>query len=72
MHTALGTTRELIEQNIQDFADAARHGNWNEAPSTNSAQRWKMLSVSRDILVKYMDYAEPVLSAELAQIPRTD
>lgn len=59
MHTALGTDRALITSTVKNFADTVRHGNWVNAAPTNKFERWKMLSLTRDILVKYLDYAEP-------------
>jgi hypothetical protein len=58
-HAALGTDRDVIISTVKDYADAVRHGNWVNAKPTNKFQRWQMLSLTRDILVKYLDYAEP-------------
>ena len=59
MHAALGSNRDEITTTIKDFADPVRHGNWLNAKPTNRFDRWKMLSLTRDILVKYIDYAQP-------------
>ena len=59
MHDALGTKRNEIKSTVKNYADAVRHGNWVNAKTTNKFERWKMLSLTRDILVKYLDYAEP-------------
>jgi hypothetical protein len=59
MHSTLATDRNAITGTVKQYADAVRHGNWVSAKSTNKIERWKMLSLTRDILVKYMDYAEP-------------
>ena len=59
MHSALGTDRATITTIVKDYADAVRHGNWVNAKPTNRHERWKMLSLTREILAKYMDYAEP-------------
>ena len=59
MHTAIGTERDAITTTVKQYADAVRHGNWVNAKPTNKYERWKMLSLTRDILVKYLDYAEP-------------
>jgi len=59
MHVTLGTERDAIATTVKQFADAARHGNWVNAKPTNKFERWKMLSLTRDILAKYLDYAEP-------------
>lgn len=59
MHSTLGTDRDAITSTVKQYADAVRHGNWVDAKPTNKGERWKMLSLTRDILVKYMDYAEP-------------
>jgi hypothetical protein len=59
MHAALGTHRTTITSIIKDYADPVRHGNWVNAKPTNKHERWKMLLFTRDILVKYLDYAEP-------------
>ena len=59
MHAALGTDRSSIEATIKDYADPIRHGNWVNAKPTNKHERWKMLMLTRTILEKYLDYAEP-------------
>jgi hypothetical protein len=59
MHSTLGTDRNAIIDTVKQHADAVRHGNWVNAKPTNKVERWKMLSLTRDILVKYLDYAEP-------------
>jgi hypothetical protein len=59
MHSALGTERDVITTTIKQYADAVRHGNWVNAKPTNKHERWKMLSLTRDVLLKYLDYAEP-------------
>jgi hypothetical protein len=59
MHAALGTDRTTITLIIKDYADPVRHGNWVNAKPTNKDERWKMLLLTRDILLKYLDYAEP-------------
>ena len=59
MHAALGTDRMTITSIIKDYADPVRHGNWVNAKPTNRHERWKMLLLTRDILVKYLDYAGP-------------
>jgi len=59
MHATLGTERDAITTTVKQFADAVRHGNWVNAKPTNSLERWKMLALTRDILVKYLDYASP-------------
>jgi len=59
MHAALGSNRDEITTTIKHFADPVRHGNWLNAKPTNKFERWKMLSLTRDILVKYLDYAQP-------------
>lgn len=56
MHNALGTDRNAIENTIKKYADPIRHGNWIEAPVTNKNDRWQMLLLTRDILIKFMDY----------------
>lgn len=59
MHVTLGTERDAITTTVKQCADAVRHGNWVNAKLTNKFERWKMLALTRDILVKYLDYAEP-------------
>ena len=59
MHAALGTDRECITATVKEYADAVRHGNWVRAKPTTGFERWKMLSLTREILTKYLDYAEP-------------
>ena len=59
MHATLGTERGVITTTVKQYADAVRHGNWVNAKPTNKLERWKMLSLTRDVLVKYLDYAEP-------------
>jgi hypothetical protein len=59
MHAALDTNREKIDTMIKVYADPVRHGNWAEAPALNSAERLKMLTFTRDILVKYLELVSP-------------
>jgi hypothetical protein len=59
MHATLGTERDAITITVKQYADAVRHGNWVNAKPTNSLERWKMLVLTFDILVKYLDHAEP-------------
>ena len=59
MHTALGTDRDAITTTIKDYADPVRHGNWVNASPTNQYERWRMLLLTRDVLIKYLNYAEP-------------
>ena len=59
MHSALGTDKQTIEETIKIFADPVRHGNWVNAKDTDGVMRWKMLVLTRDILLKYLDYANP-------------
>jgi len=59
MHSLLGTDRTSITEVVKRFADPVRHGNWVNAPVTTSLQRWMMLSQTRDILVRYLNYAAP-------------
>lgn len=56
MHDALGTDEATIRQNVKRFADPVRHGNWASAIPTDANTRWNMLSFTRDILVRYIDY----------------
>jgi hypothetical protein len=59
MHAALGTDRATINSTVKDFADPVRHGNWVNAKPTNNETRWKMLLLTRDILLKYLDHERP-------------
>jgi hypothetical protein len=59
MHSALGTDKRTIEGTIKTYADPVRHGNWINAKSTDSLMRWKMLSLTRDILIKYLEHTNP-------------
>ncbi|MBK8209769.1 MAG: hypothetical protein IPK78_07105 [Rhodospirillales bacterium] len=56
MHTALGTDRSSIESKIKAFADPVRHGNWVSAKPSTSLDRWNMLSLTRDVLYKYLEH----------------
>jgi hypothetical protein len=58
-HAALGTDRDEIKTTVKEYADPVRHGNWLSARSTDKFERWKMLSLTRRILIKYMDNAQP-------------
>lgn len=58
MHHSLGTDKETIVRVIKQKADPVRHGNWINAPGTNRHERWEMLSLTRDILDKYLNYDE--------------
>ena len=59
MHAELDTSREKIDTIIKVYADPVRHGNWAEAPALNSAERLQMLTLTRDILVNYLNFAFP-------------
>ncbi len=59
MHTTLGTDRNTITTTIKNFADPIRHGNWIEFPQTTSTQRFAMLSLTKDILLRYLNLEEP-------------
>lgn len=64
MHDALGTDEVTIRQNVKNFADPVRHGNWAGAVPTDVNTRWNMLSFTRDILVRYIDYNQLEDAAE--------
>ena len=57
MHLTLETEHTVIKNTVKQYADAVRHGNWIRAKPTTKMDRWRMLCLTRDILVKYMDYA---------------
>ena len=59
MHSTLGTERTVITSTVKQYADPVRHGNWRGMKPTTAKDRWRMLRLTRDILVKYMDYAAP-------------
>jgi hypothetical protein len=59
MHLAFGTQKELIETTVKQYADPVRHGNWATAKGTTGAQRWDMLILTKIMLVKYLEFAEP-------------
>jgi hypothetical protein len=61
MHAALATDKSSITTTVKAFADAVRHGNWVNAKSTNSLQRWQMLKLTKEILEKYLDLNEPAI-----------
>lgn len=56
MHRALGTDEYTIKNLIKTYADPVRHGNWVSVKYTDSTIRWKMLALTRDILMKYIEY----------------
>lgn len=60
MHARLGTSRDEITNKIKVFADPVRHGNWINATPTNSGQRWEMLLLTRNVLLKYLDFHLPL------------
>jgi hypothetical protein len=55
MHAALGTDRASIEETVKQYADPVRHGNWIDLKPTDSLIRSKMLVLTRDILMRYLD-----------------
>jgi hypothetical protein len=59
MHAALDTNRERIDAMIKVYADPLRHGNWAEAPALNSSDRLQMLTLTREILLTYLNFASP-------------
>jgi hypothetical protein len=56
MHEALGTDRSQITESVKNYADPVRHGNWVSAPITDAKTRWKMLSITKNLLDKYLQY----------------
>lgn len=60
MHISLGTTRGNIDTDVKAFADPIRHGDWANIPSTSSEQRLRMLSVTRDVLDRYLNFRQPM------------
>jgi hypothetical protein len=59
MHAALGTDKIMIDNTVKQFADPIRHGNWGAARQTDSRERWQMLLLTRNILLKYLDHELP-------------
>ncbi|UCU99486.1 hypothetical protein [Acidovorax radicis] len=59
LHDALGTDRASIDNTIKVYADPVRHGNWINAKPTDGPTRWKMLVLTRDILLKYLEREQP-------------
>ena len=59
MHSALGTDQSEIVSTVKNYADPVRHGNWVKAKFTNDLTRWKMLLLTRNILMKYLDHELP-------------
>jgi hypothetical protein len=59
MHAALHTDRQEIEKRIQWYAAPVRHGNWINTKPAEGRVRWEMLSLTRDVLTAYLDYAKP-------------
>lgn len=55
MHAALGTKQEAIKSVVKDFADPVRRGKWTDTRPTDKDIRWKMLVLTRDVLMKYLD-----------------
>jgi hypothetical protein len=66
MHNALGTDRAMITSTIKEYADPVRHGNWMNARPTDKFVRWRMLALTRDILVKYLNHEQPAIQQALA------
>jgi hypothetical protein len=62
MHRALGTDRQLITTTIKQYADPVRHGNWVNAKPTDKLIRWRMLTLTRDILNGYLDLEQPIIA----------
>ena len=56
MHAALKTDEDTIKNTVQEYAQPVRHGNWIKERPTTSSERWDMQRLTRDILVKYLDY----------------
>ena len=66
MHAALRTDRETITTTIKDYADPVRHGNWINAKRTDRFIRWRMLVLTRDILLRYLNHVAPMEPTEHA------
>ena len=58
MHSALGTTRDDIDARIARFAKASRHGNWTDFEPSSAHDRFKMLQLTRDFLMKYLNFRD--------------
>jgi hypothetical protein len=59
MHSALQTDRQEIESTVKIYADPIRHGNWINAKPTNKFQRWNMLTLTRKVLLNYLQHRRP-------------
>lgn len=61
MHAALGTDRSSITTVVKKYADPVRHGNWAAAEPTDRFLRWKMLELTKDVLLKYLDQEQSAI-----------
>jgi len=59
MHAALGTDEASITGLFKKHADPARHGNWGDIEDIDAVTKWKMLSMTRQILKAYLDIKQP-------------
>ena len=58
LHEVIGTTRTEITTVVKAYADPVRHGNWIQSKTTTLEERWRMLVLTRDILLRYLDHVE--------------
>jgi hypothetical protein len=56
MHSALSTDESAIRQTLKVHADPIRHGDWLAFEPTTAPERNEMLQVTRDVLLKYLDW----------------
>ena len=57
MHNSLNTNKEEIME-VKKFSDPIRHGNYYTLIPTNSNQRFQILSITKNIILKYKQFLE--------------
>lgn len=66
MHESLKTDKEEILK-VKKYADPVRHGNYYTLTSTNSQQRFEILSITKNIILKYKQFLEDKFQITIIQ-----
>jgi hypothetical protein len=64
LHRTLGTKREEFDKTIKELAHPIRHGNWMENPPPDAARRHAMLTLTRSVIARYLQFYEQGLDID--------
>lgn len=69
MHVALGSTREFIVDEVKQYADPVRHGNWIQARPTTAAERGRIVHATRWLLARYLVVVGKEVDLDVGPLP---